>query len=147
LLSYSAPFADYSFSYDARNRQTEAFVGAIGTNFLINGLGQRIAQINGSVPQFLFVYDEAGHLAGKYDGQQINAAVDGLKRRYYQIIEDKLNLPPTGPKSVAGHQQQFEDRQIELRDLLTQAATLGCTGYNPDAWDWATCPVPSPAPK
>jgi RHS repeat-associated protein len=68
MLSYSAPFADYSFSYDARNRQTEAFVGAIGTNFLINGLGQRIAQMNGSVPEFFFVYDEAGHQTGKYDG-------------------------------------------------------------------------------
>ena len=68
MLSYSAPFADYSFSYDARNRQTEAFVGAIGTSFLINGLGQRIAQIDVSVPEFFFVYDEAGHLIGKYDG-------------------------------------------------------------------------------
>jgi hypothetical protein len=68
MLSYSAPFADYSFVYDARNRQTQALVGAIGTNWLINGLGQRIGQTNGSVPQFLFVYDEAGHPAGKYDG-------------------------------------------------------------------------------
>jgi RHS repeat-associated protein len=68
MLSYSAPFADYSFAYDARNRQTEAFVGAIGTNWLINGLGQRIGQTNGSVPEFFFVYDEAGHPTGKYDG-------------------------------------------------------------------------------
>jgi RHS repeat-associated protein len=43
-------------------------VGAIGTSWLINGLGQRIAQINVSVPEFFFVYDEAGHLTGKYDG-------------------------------------------------------------------------------
>ncbi|MGH6801419.1 MAG: RHS repeat domain-containing protein, partial [Methylocella sp.] len=68
MLSYSTPFSGYSFSYDVRNRQTQAFVGAIGTSWLINGLGQRIAQMNGSVPQFFFVYDEAGHLAGKYDG-------------------------------------------------------------------------------
>ena len=27
-----------------------------------------IAQINVSVPDFFFVYDEAGHLIGKYDG-------------------------------------------------------------------------------
>jgi RHS repeat-associated protein len=67
MLSYSAPFADYSFSYDARNRQTEAVVGAIGTSFLINSLGQRIAQTE-TVPEFFFVYDEAGHLIGKYDG-------------------------------------------------------------------------------
>jgi RHS repeat-associated protein len=68
MLSYSTPYSGYSFSYDARNRQTQAFVGAIGTSWLINGLGQRIGQTNGSVPQILFVYDEAGHLAGKYDG-------------------------------------------------------------------------------
>jgi RHS repeat-associated protein len=68
MLSYSAPFADYSFSYDARNRQTEAFVGAIGTSWLINGLGQRVSQVAAGVPQFNFVYDEAGHLIGKYDG-------------------------------------------------------------------------------
>jgi YD repeat-containing protein len=52
MLSYSTPYSDYSFAYDARNRQTEAFVGAIGTSWLINGLGQRIAQINVSVPEF-----------------------------------------------------------------------------------------------
>jgi RHS repeat-associated protein len=68
MLSYATPYSGYSFSYDARNRQTQAFVGAISTSWLINGLGQRVAQINGSVPQFLFVYDEAGHPAGKYDG-------------------------------------------------------------------------------
>ena len=68
MLSYSTPYSGYSFAYDARNRQTEAFVGAIGTSWLINGLGQRVAQINVSVPEFFFVYDEAVHLTGKYDG-------------------------------------------------------------------------------
>ena len=68
MLSYSTPYSGYSFSYDARNRQTQAYVGAIGTSWLVNGLGQRIAQTNGGVPQFFFVYDEAGHLVGKYDG-------------------------------------------------------------------------------
>jgi RHS repeat-associated protein len=72
MLSYSTPFSGYSFSYDARNRQTQAFVGAIPTSWLINGLGQRIAQtitqFNVSIPQFFFVYDEAGHQTGKYDG-------------------------------------------------------------------------------
>jgi RHS repeat-associated protein len=60
-------FAGYTFSYDARNRQSEAFVGAIGTPWLINGLGQRVAQFAAKVPQFYFAYDEAGHLTGKYD--------------------------------------------------------------------------------
>ncbi len=68
MLSYSTPFSGYSFSYDARNRLTESFVGAIGTSWLINGLGQRIAQVAAGTPQFFFVYDEAGHQTGKYDG-------------------------------------------------------------------------------
>ncbi len=72
MLSYSTPFSGYSFSYDARNRQKEAYVGAVPTSWLINGLGQRVAQtitqFNVSVPQFFFVYDEAGHQTGKYDG-------------------------------------------------------------------------------
>lgn len=68
MLSYATPYSGYSFVYDARNRQTQASVGAIGTGWLINALGQRIAQTNGGVPQFFFVYDEAGHLIGKYDG-------------------------------------------------------------------------------
>jgi RHS repeat-associated protein len=103
MLSYSAPFADYSFSYDARNRQTEAFVGAIGTSWLINGLGQRIAQINASVPEFFFVYDEAGHLTGKYDGNgnplqetawlgDLPVAVLSPAGRFY-IAPDHLGAP------------------------------------------------------
>ena len=68
MLSYATPYSGYSFTYDARNRQTQAYVGAIGTGWLVNGLGQRIAQTNGSVPQFFFVYDEGAHLTGKYDG-------------------------------------------------------------------------------
>jgi len=68
MLSYSTPLSGYSFAYDARNRQTQSYVGAIGTSWLINGLGQRVAQINLKVPEFFFVYDEAGHLTGKYGG-------------------------------------------------------------------------------
>ncbi len=48
MLSYSTPYSGYSFSYDARNRQAQAYVGAIGTGWLINGLGQRIGQMNGA---------------------------------------------------------------------------------------------------
>ncbi len=67
-LSHSSPFADFRYDYDARNRLAVSWSGAAGTTQLINGLGQRIGQTNGSVPEFFFVYDEAGHLIGKYDG-------------------------------------------------------------------------------
>jgi RHS repeat-associated protein len=67
MLSYETSTAGYSFTYDARGRQSEAFVGAIGTPWRINGLGQRVAQYAASSPRFYFAYDEAGHLLGQYD--------------------------------------------------------------------------------
>ena len=66
MLSYSTLFAGYSFTYDARNRMAESFVGAIGTPVLINGLGQRVGIVISADP-YTFAYDEAGHLTGKYD--------------------------------------------------------------------------------
>jgi RHS repeat-associated protein len=67
MLSYQTPFAGYTFSYDARSRLTQSFVGAIGTPWLVNGLGQRVGQYGAGAPQFYFAYDEVGHLIGKYD--------------------------------------------------------------------------------
>ena len=67
-LSHTSPSADYSFDYDARGRLAEAFVGAIGTSYQINGLGQRVGKTQGQV---LFAYDEAGHLTGEYDGKGV----------------------------------------------------------------------------
>ncbi len=74
---------------------------------------------------------------------QISAKVSELKKRYSEIIRDPLNLPPEGPMSVAGHQQQFQNQQAHLRWLLNQANSKGCTNYQSDAWEWATKPTPS----
>jgi RHS repeat-associated protein len=76
--------------------------------------------------------------------QKINSLVSELKRRYAEIIRDDLGLPPTGPGSIAGHQQQFRNKQTRLRTLLNEANRKGCKGYNADAWHWATQPAPSP---
>jgi uncharacterized protein RhaS with RHS repeats len=77
---------------------------------------------------------------------RIDAAVDSLKRRYYQLLANELNLPPSGPFSVGTHQSQFSNEQLGLRRLLYQANARGCLAYNPDAWTWATRPTPSPLP-
>jgi hypothetical protein len=79
--------------------------------------------------------------------QQIGALRSELARRQSELINNELNLPLTGPFSVAGHRQQFRDKQRQLRRLLKQADMQGCTSYRDDAWDWATRPMPSPAPK
>jgi hypothetical protein len=78
---------------------------------------------------------------------RIIARLIELKERAQALIENKLNLPPTGPMSVEGHQQQFRDKQINLRKLLQQWDTNNCgPGYVPvEAWRWVGKPAPSPA--
>jgi RHS repeat-associated protein len=67
MLSHTSPFANYSYTYNARNRRSQASVGAVTTTDTINGLGERTAQ--SLVGRDFFVYDEAGHLIGSYNGQ------------------------------------------------------------------------------
>jgi RHS repeat-associated protein len=75
---------------------------------------------------------------------QIDQVVQQLQRRNAQLIEDRLNLPLTGPNSIRGHQHQFRGRQTNLRNLLNQANSKGCTKYRSDAWYWATKYTPGP---
>ncbi len=78
--------------------------------------------------------------------EQIIARRNELENRYRAMEEDKWNLPLTGPMSIGGHQQQFRDKQTNLRKLLNEFDTLGCKGGLPaDVWDWATKDAPSPA--
>ncbi|HEU0097572.1 MAG TPA: RHS repeat-associated core domain-containing protein [Allosphingosinicella sp.] len=76
--------------------------------------------------------------------EQINSAVRELQRRNAELIENRLNLPPTGRMSVGGHQHQMAGVQNRLRRLLNVANTRGCTGYRSDAWFWASKPIPGP---
>lgn len=75
---------------------------------------------------------------------RITARVNELKKRYSELVRNPLDLPEDGPRSVGGHQQQFRDKQENLRRLLNEANTKGCTNYQSDAWEWATKPTPSP---
>jgi len=75
---------------------------------------------------------------------QISAKVNELKDRYSALIRNPQNLPPSGPMSIGGHQQQFRNQQTHLRWLLNQANAKGCTNFQSDAWEWATKPTPSP---
>ena len=75
---------------------------------------------------------------------RIATRVNELKQRHSELIRNPRNLPPIGPMSVGGHQQQFRDKQENLRRLLKEANAKGCTNYQPDAWEWATKSTPSP---
>jgi RHS repeat-associated protein len=76
--------------------------------------------------------------------QQINSLVSELKKRSSELIRDPRGLPLSGPMSIAGHQQQFRNKQARLRRLLGEADSKGCKSYTSDAWTWATLPAPSP---
>ncbi len=77
--------------------------------------------------------------------RQITSLVNQLKRRYYQLLEDKDNLYKVrsiGKHSWTGHQQQFNEIQRSLRNVLKNAESAGCKNYQEDAWNWATRQTP-----
>jgi hypothetical protein len=72
-----------------------------------------------------------------------------LAKRELDLNANVLNLPPTGPMSIAGHQQQFQNKQTQLRNLLNDFNGQGCGpggGLPADAWTFATMPTPAPIP-
>ncbi len=61
------------YTYDASGRLVTAKTGAFTTNYLNDGLGERVGRAGfgaKAIPggKEAFVYDEAGHLLGEYDG-------------------------------------------------------------------------------
>jgi RHS repeat-associated protein len=76
---------------------------------------------------------------------KINQLRNELAKRYGDLQANELGLPLTGPMSIGGHQQQFENKQTQLRKLLNDFDTQGCNGgLPPDAWEYATKDAPSP---
>ena len=67
VVTHNTPSADYSFTFDAKNRLSQASLGAIAETYAINGLGQRVEKADPSTSsKTLFAYDEAGNLIGEY---------------------------------------------------------------------------------
>ncbi len=58
-----------TYSYSDRGRLVSVTKNGTTTNYLYNGLGQRVIKSGGNVPTgaIRYVYDEAGHLLGEYD--------------------------------------------------------------------------------
>ncbi len=75
---------------------------------------------------------------------QILARMAELARRAAELVENRLNLPQSGPMSIEGHQQQFRNKQTNLRRMLDQWNTNNCGPPPPNAWNWATRPTPAP---
>ena len=73
--------------------------------------------------------------------RQIRSVLGELKRRYWEMRDDKqdlFNTNRTGRNSWEGHQQQFQNKQATLRYLLWRADQQGCFAYPEDSWSWAT---------
>lgn len=64
--------------------------------------------------------------------RKIDIAVNGLQRRLRQLGENKGGINQTT------HWEQFKQRQVHLRKLLSQANTKSCLDYRSDAWYWAS---------
>jgi hypothetical protein len=84
--------------------------------------------------------------------EEIVAVRNELAQRGKELEEDKHRLPATGSGSIASHQQQFRNKQVQLRRLLHDFNSLGCAEewgmeLPHDAWEWATKPTPSPKRK
>ncbi|MBF0526369.1 MAG: RHS repeat protein [Deltaproteobacteria bacterium] len=56
----------FTYGYDARGRLVQITTGGVTTSYAINGLGQRVRKLGTTTT--IFVYGEAGHLLGEYDG-------------------------------------------------------------------------------
>ena len=78
---------------------------------------------------------------------QILARIAELARRAAELVANQHSLPLRGPMSIEGHQQQFRNKQVNLRRLLNDWDTFGCGPPPRNAWRWATRSVPSPAPR
>ena len=67
VLTQATPAANYSFAYNVRNRMSQSTLGGIVTNYAVNGLGERVAKTPVGGAQVTFLYDEAGHMVGRYN--------------------------------------------------------------------------------
>lgn len=96
----------YRHVYDARGRmiETRNASNALVGIYTINELGQRVKKIRGTATTY-FVYDEAGHLIGEYNGSgtavqetiylgDMPVGILKANTRYY-IQPDHLNTPRT----------------------------------------------------
>ena len=107
----------FAYTYDAKNRLASSVNGPLSLAYGINGFGQRTSKSNTSTgsmtavhvslaydpPQTYFLYDEAGHLIGQYDGtgaaQQETVWLDNLPVATiqagvaYYIAPDHLGAP------------------------------------------------------
>jgi RHS repeat-associated protein len=92
--------------------------------------------------------DPSGQRDCKQLASKIISVAQEAAKRYDQILANALNLPLTGPYSVATHQKAFVQAQNRLRNLLDQWDRSGCGGRGEtipqNVRELARVPVPWP---
>jgi len=113
---------------------------------IINTYGYVGANPLGYIDSLGLCEDDCEDLAKK-----ITKRRNELAKRESDLRVDKNKLRAIGKNSIAGHIQQFKDKQKNLRDLLDQYDSQGCGGGGggsgnipSDARSFSTMPVPIP---
>jgi RHS repeat-associated protein len=121
------------FSYTDFGRLGSATVGTITTSYTLNALGQRVRKSN-ATSTTLFVYDEAGHLVGEYDGS-------GALVQETVWLEDVpvATLRPNGGGGVNVYYVHT--------DQLNAPRSVSRPGDNVVVWKWESEPFGSDAPN
>ncbi|HEY6565551.1 MAG TPA: hypothetical protein VIY86_13770, partial [Pirellulaceae bacterium] len=89
----------------------------------------------------------------------IIAELKQVKKRFNDLINDPLKLPPINPTpgkpgTIAGHIDQFKQRQKNVRGGISTYNQQGCGGPDGrggsiprDAWKWSTRQLPIQDPR
>jgi RHS repeat-associated protein len=94
-LRHVTPSATYGFTYGARDRLSRVAVGSTAETYAIDGLGQRVTKTPAGGAPTAFVYDEAGHIAGRYD------TTVGYEETVYLGDLPVALMEPAGPYFIA----------------------------------------------
>ena len=70
--------------------------------------------------------------------KDISNLISDLSECYQELVENNLDLPPTGEFSVGNHIQKFEGTQSRLRKALNERVNGNCGTVQENAWKWAT---------
>ena len=126
-------YGTVTYTFNNRGRMKTAQVGGSTTTYVYNALGQRVQKSSGAAGTVLFVYDEAGHLLGEYDG---TGAL--IEETVWLGDVPVATLRPNGP-SVAIYYVHA--------DQLGAPRTVSRPSDNAIAWRWDADPFGTPLPN
>ncbi len=120
--------ADRTYSYDGRRRLTQVTYNGGANSYQYNALGQRLSKSGTGSGVIRFVYDEAGHLIGEYNGSGAP-----LRETVYLVDMPVALLQPTAVRYI------YTDH-LNTPRVITDIA-------NKFLWRWDSNPFGSALPS